>query len=148
MYICIHVTRGLKTGHLLLPRYCARSRNRWDGFSILQFFNSAVVCELYDTISTGYPILMPLGSFDAENSSLLPHKIALLQKLKYRYSWLGKDKCRLIKIRLLNWEILTLQPRQIWLGYVKWFVCLSWDGGTNIHINTLLYIIRYVDLFI
>lgn len=35
-----------QTHHLLsLPRYCTRGRYREDGFSILQFFKSAVTCE-------------------------------------------------------------------------------------------------------
>ena len=37
--------QGLKTRHLLLPRFRARGANRREGFSSLQFFNSAGVCE-------------------------------------------------------------------------------------------------------
>jgi len=40
-----NVTQGLKTGRLLLLRYWARGPNRREGFSSLQFFNSAGVCE-------------------------------------------------------------------------------------------------------
>jgi len=39
------VTQGLKTRHLSLPRYWARGPNRREGFSSLQFFNSAGVPE-------------------------------------------------------------------------------------------------------
>jgi len=77
-----NVMQGLKTCRLSLPRYWARGPNRREGFSSLQFFNSAVVdltlmLLIWNHIFRDITHFHFLQPFSRVLITLIPHKLSL-----------------------------------------------------------------------